>query len=316
MAKSYQDPAMQIHRYGHLISRVRAPLLSFLLLIAPFVPLPAQSEPREFICKPARWAGTGKLYPYVIVAIMRSGAERPFFPVTSGTSLENRCRIIVERLNSSNTSGRLRFLTWGTDPKSGQYICSVSYLGAICQENIFQLLSKQQQGNEIVAFIGSSNEDAIRYRDGRAYLNVSTLLDPSGTECGDGYELKDDRCQPKPPPPCPDGASRGADGACLCPPGKIKTADGSCKAPIVIECSSGTVPSPDGKNCIIQNPSPLCPIGWGSTPSGCAPLICPAGMIPTVRGCSSSIPQPSPVPQAACPPGMNPILCHLILPRN
>jgi hypothetical protein len=249
--------------------------------------------------------------PYAAVAIMRSGSERALIPLTRRDKwVEERCRIIVNKLNEANSSGSLRFLTWGKNSHGHPELCGVSYLGSICQIFIYSIDGRE--GNSVISELGRLNEDAIRFRDGRAYLNVSMALDPNGTECGDGFELKDDLCQKKPDPPCPDGTARGNDGHCLCPDGKVKDQSGACIPIRTIDCGPGTILSPDGKGCVAPTPSPfICPVGWGATPSGCMPLICPAGMSPSTNGCIQST-----TPAINCPKGMPPFLCSLLTPRN
>ena len=214
---------------------------------------------------------------------MRSGAEKAFIPFkdpNSTTSLENRCRIVVDRLNSINESGRLRYLTWGTDTKNGQYLCSVSQLGAICQDLVLSLVGKKQQGDAVITYLGTPNQDSIRYRDGRAYLGISMLLDPTGSECGVGFELKDDLCQKKPDPP-------------FNPPSPTPS----------IICPAGWGPTPSG--CMPV----LCPVGMAPSVNGCVPSVAPSP--------SPSPPNPSPSHQPSkCPPGMPAFLCILIMPRS
>lgn len=291
----------------------------------------AKAEPKSFICKSGQWQGTN--YEYVTIAIMHSGAEKAFMPHTKaygGLTLAEKCRVVTQRLNAANEAGRLRYLTWGEEKNSKLYICTTSQLGAVCEDTLFSLFSQNANGSRTISELGKPNENAIKIRSGKPYLSVSELLDPNGSECGQGMELKDDVCQKKPDPPCPEGAFRSPNGQCMCPPDKVQNQNGSCSVPVRLICGQGTVPSPDGRGCVpmpTPMPTPLsCPAGWGMTPSGCMPQFCPIGMVPSSNGCvpqGNPYPNPNPVPNPnpqptnrPCPPGMAPWLCVLLMPRN
>ena len=250
---------------------------------------PAYAEPKNFICKSSKWADSPSALPYVAVAIMRSGAERPLVPILKRDKwTEERCRKVVDGLNSATHSGQIRYLTWGRDGAGTISLCAVSHLGAMCQSFIYPLTG-DNDGNRYITELGKPNQDAIRFRDGRAYLSVSMVLDPNGSECGDGFELKDEVCQKKPDPPCPDGQGRGSDGQCICPPGKIKNESGDCAAPVTITCGPGTTLGFDGKSCVVIPPNP----GGGG-------------------GIVTPTPYPQPI-HLKCPPGLAAFLCDIFL---